>query len=86
MIDIQENYPVSDRTDNRHFQSFLRVTENRSKILAMIVAMVQDFELAEDLFQETVLEILMSEAHFDPKRSFPAWACGIAKNVVRSQS
>jgi RNA polymerase sigma factor (sigma-70 family) len=49
----------------------------------MIVTMVQDFELAEDLFQETVLEILKSEANFDPTRSFPAWACGIAKNVVR---
>lgn len=83
MIDVKKDYPVSDRTDNCHFQSFLSITENRSKILAMIVAMVQDFELAEDLFQETVLEILKSEAHFDPTRSFPAWACGIAKNVVR---
>lgn len=73
---------MTDRT-NSQFQSFLSITENRSKILAMIVTMVQDFELAEDLFQETVLEILKSEAHFDPTRSFPAWACGIAKNVVR---
>jgi RNA polymerase sigma factor (sigma-70 family) len=73
---------VSDGA-NRPFQSFLSITENRSKILAMIVTMVQDFELAEDLFQETVLEILKSEASFDPARSFPAWACGIAKNVVR---
>ncbi|TWU10479.1 RNA polymerase sigma factor CarQ [Allorhodopirellula heiligendammensis] len=49
----------------------------------MIVTMVQDFDVAEDLFQETVIEILNSEEQFDPTRSFTPWACGIAKNVVR---
>ncbi|WP_146599443.1 sigma-70 family RNA polymerase sigma factor [Novipirellula aureliae] len=68
--------------DNRSFQSFLNITENRSRILAMIVTMVRDFDVAEDLFQETVLEILHSEEQFDPTRSFTPWACGIAKNVV----
>lgn len=68
---------------NNSFQSFLNITENRSRILAMIVAMVHDFEVAEDLFQETVLEILKSETQFDPTRSFTPWACGVAKNVVR---
>ncbi len=65
------------------FESFLSITENRSRILAVIVTMVQDFELAEDLFQETVMEILKSEDRYDPSRSFVPWACGIAKNVVR---
>ena len=69
--------------DQNQFQSFLSITENRSRILAMIVAMVHDFEVAEDLFQETVLEILKSEDQFDPLRSFTPWACGVAKNVVR---
>ena len=68
---------------NNQFVSFLNITENRSRILAMIVAMVRDFELAEDLFQETVLEIMKSEDNFDATRSFSPWACGIAKNVVR---
>jgi len=69
--------------DDRPFQSLLCITENRCRILAMIVAMVHDFEVAEDLFQETVLEILKSESQFDPTRRFTPWACGIARNVVR---
>lgn len=48
----------------------------------MIVAMVHDFDLAEELFQETVVEILKSEERFDPSCKFLPWACGIAKNVV----
>lgn len=69
--------------ENHSFQSFLSITENRSRILAVIVAMVRDFEVAEELFQETVIEILKSEPQFDPSRSFLPWACGIAKNVVQ---
>lgn len=44
--------------------------------------MVRDYELAEELFQETVIEILKSEERFDPTRRFVPWACGIARNVV----
>ncbi|WP_146399254.1 sigma-70 family RNA polymerase sigma factor [Planctomycetes bacterium CA13] len=68
--------------DDNTFRSFLSITENRSRILAVIVTMVRDFEVAEDLFQETVIEILKSEERFDPSRNFVPWACGIAKNVV----
>ena len=66
----------------RPFQSVLCITENRSRILALIVAMVHDFDLAEELFQETVVEILNSEDSFDPTRRFLPWACGVAKHVV----
>lgn len=69
--------------DDRSIPAVLNITENRSRILAVIVAMVRDFDVAEDLFQETVMEILKSEEQFDPTRSFMPWACGIAKNVVR---
>ena len=69
--------------NNNHFHAFMDITKNRSRILAMIVVMVHDFELAEDLFQETVLEILKSQDTFDTTRCFTSWACGIAKNVVR---
>ncbi|PHQ34058.1 sigma-70 family RNA polymerase sigma factor [Rhodopirellula bahusiensis] len=65
------------------FQSFLNITENRSRIFAMIVAMVHDFDVAEELFQETVVEILKSEDTFDPSRRFLPWACGVAKHVVQ---
>lgn len=64
-------------------QSVLAITENRSRILGMIVSMVQDFDVAEELFQETVVEILKSEDSFDPTLRFLPWACGIAKHVVQ---
>ena len=69
--------------DTNSFAATLSVSENRSRIMAVIVAMVRDFDVAEELFQETVIQILKSENNFDPARSFIPWACGIAKNVVR---
>ncbi len=75
---------MSNTEDHATFHAFLSITENRSRILALIAVMVRDFEVAEDLFQETVLEILKSRDQFDPARSFAPWACGIARNVVRA--
>jgi RNA polymerase sigma-70 factor, ECF subfamily len=49
----------------------------------VIIAMVRDFDVAEDLFQETVLEILRSKDRFQTERAFVPWACGISRNVVR---
>jgi RNA polymerase sigma-70 factor, ECF subfamily len=69
--------------DDKAFESVLSITENRSRILAVIVAMVRDFNVAEDLFQETVLEILRSKDRYEPERDFFPWACGISKNVVQ---
>ncbi len=69
--------------NDQDFSSVLSITENRSKILAVIMAMVRDFDVAEDLFQETVLEILKSRDRYEPGRAFVPWACGISKNVVR---
>jgi RNA polymerase sigma-70 factor, ECF subfamily len=70
-------------TDNQDMQSFLDITENRSRLLAVIIAMVRDFDAAEELFQETVVEILRSQDRYVSGRAFFPWACGIAKNVVR---
>ena len=68
---------------DQEFGAFLSITENRSRILAVIIAMVQDFAVAEDLFQETVLQILKSTHLYDQDRAFLPWACGIARNVVK---
>ena len=68
---------------DQEFEAFLSITENRSRILAVIIAMVQDFAVAEDLFQETVLQILKSTHLYDQDRAFLPWACGIARNVVK---
>jgi len=52
---------TEDSTKDRDFESYLKITENRTKLLSMIIAMVRDFDVSEDLFQETVLEILKSK-------------------------
>ena len=70
-------------SETNDFNAFLGITENRSKIMAVIVAMVRDFDLAEDLFQQTVLEILQGVEKFDVTRDFLPWASGVARNVVR---
>ena len=62
---------------------YLKITESRSRIMATIVAMTRDFNVSEDLFQETVLEIIKSADRFDSSRDFAPWACAIARNVVR---
>ena len=46
--------------------------------------MVRDLEVAEELFQESVLEILSSADKYDPNLDFIPWACGVIRNVVRS--
>jgi len=70
-------------SENQDFSAYLGITENRSKIMAVIVSMVRDFDLAEDLFQQTVLEILRGAEKFDAARDFLPWASGVARNVVR---
>lgn len=69
--------------NDQSFQTVLSLSEVRSRIFAVIVAMVHDYDLAEDLFQETIGEVLKSESRFEPTQSFAPWACGIARNVVR---
>ncbi|MEM6777961.1 MAG: sigma-70 family RNA polymerase sigma factor [Planctomycetota bacterium] len=69
--------------DSPSIHTCLSLTEHRSRIFAVVVSMVQDYDLAEDLFQETISEILRSESTFDSSRGFVSWSCGVARNVVR---
>jgi RNA polymerase sigma-70 factor len=62
---------------------FMEITRHRSAIMAVIVAMVRDFNDAEDVFQETVLEIIRHADRYEPDREFIPWARGIARNMVK---
>lgn len=64
-------------------QIFMEITANRSAIMAVIVAMVRNFDQAEDIFQDTVLEIVRSAERFRLDGAFLPWARGIARNMVR---
>ena len=60
---------------------FIRALKNRSAIMAVILAMVRDFDVAEDLFQETMLELVRHKERFDTDRDFLRWAKGVASNM-----
>jgi RNA polymerase sigma factor (sigma-70 family) len=51
--------------------------------MGVILAMVEDFALSEDLFQETVVEILKSAERTELQSEFLPWAKGVARNMVR---
>ncbi|MBN1674991.1 MAG: sigma-70 family RNA polymerase sigma factor [Kiritimatiellae bacterium] len=72
---------MSDPQDGRN-EVFFRIIRHRAQLMAVIVAMVRDFDVAEDLFQDTVVEIVNSFPTFEPDRDFLKWAKGIARHVV----
>jgi RNA polymerase sigma-70 factor, ECF subfamily len=49
----------------------------------LIVVMTRDFQAAEDILQETMLQILQSSPPVDSEVEFCAWAKGVARNMVR---
>lgn len=51
--------------------------------MAVILAMVKDFNQAEDIFEDTMLEIVNSKSTFDEKKDFLPWAKGVARNMVK---
>jgi len=51
--------------------------------MAVILAMVKDFTKAEDIFEDTMLEIVNSKDAFDEQKDFLPWAKGVARNMVR---
>jgi len=54
----------------------------RSSLFGFILAMVRDFNLAEELFQEVSVRILEREEEFTPGTSFGAWARAFARRTV----
>jgi RNA polymerase sigma-70 factor (ECF subfamily) len=51
-------------------------------IRAFIGSLVRDRHTRDDVFQEVALTLWHEFAHYDPSRSFAAWARGIAANKV----
>ncbi len=62
------------------FEALFR--RHQSEVYRSIVAIVRDPALAEDLTVETFWRIHRAHAHFDPARSFEAWARRIATNAA----
>jgi len=54
-------------------------------IWAYTQSAIRDYHHAEDVLQQVAQQTAASFDEYDPKRSFTAWAMGIAKNKVREQ-
>jgi RNA polymerase sigma-70 factor (ECF subfamily) len=56
---------------------------NRESLFAFILALVRDFNEAEELFQEISLRILERAGDFEPGTNFGAWAREFARRTLR---
>jgi len=69
-------------SDESSQEAFALALMHRSAMMAVIVAMVRDLDAAEDIFQDTMLEIVRSFDSFETDRDFLPWAKGVARNMV----
>lgn len=58
-------------------------TAERHVLLGYIMAIVRDYQLAEDVYQETAVAILKDVNGFAPGRDFRAWMRGVARNKAK---
>jgi RNA polymerase sigma-70 factor (ECF subfamily) len=67
-----------------------RLLRHQTQLFGYIYSLVRDFDDADDLFQQTSLALWRKFDQYDPARSFPAWAFGVARfevsNFLRSRS
>jgi RNA polymerase sigma-70 factor (ECF subfamily) len=66
-------------TDEKISQALLK---NRNSLMAFIFALTRDYEVAEDVFQETALAILREQEKGGEISNFMAWSREIARRRV----
>jgi RNA polymerase sigma-70 factor (ECF subfamily) len=69
-----------DQARQAEFAECLRASQSR--LYGYIHSLVRDLNDADDLFQQTTLVLWKKFDEFDRRRSFFAWACGIARLEV----
>jgi RNA polymerase sigma-70 factor, ECF subfamily len=81
-----------DQTDEQVFEAFRRddagayrelIERHHDDLLRFLTRMVGDRASAEDIFQETFLQVHISAATFDTSRRFRPWLFTIAANKAR---
>lgn len=78
--DVELAATPSERMSSSELAAEWIKTQNR--ILAFICSLVNDFNEAEDLLQETAAKVFASVDRYDRSRLFLPWAIGIARHVV----
>ena len=68
--------------NNRAFDELLRRTQ--AELFSYILFVVRDQEMANDIFQETFVKVIMKLHHgqYSPSGRFAAWLVRIAHNVI----
>ena len=68
--------------DNRAFDMLL--SRNQSKLFSYILFMVHDRDVADDIFQETFVKVVvkLQQGKYSPTGKFGAWLMRIAHNVM----
>ena len=71
--------------NNRAFDLLLE--HNQSKLFSYILFIVRDEDVANDVFQETFIKIIVKLRHrkYAPTGEFAAWCMRIAHNVIMDQ-
>lgn len=68
---------------NRGREEVIReLIQHRSNLFAYILAIVRDFNLAEEVMQEVAVVVCEQWADFRPGTHFGAWAARIARNKI----
>jgi len=55
----------------------------QARLFRTILAWTKDFQLAEDIFQETWMKVIAHKQDFDSQKKFSSWIFQIALNLVR---
>ena len=55
---------------------------HQDQLYGYVHSLVRDLNDADDLFQQTAVILWRKFADYDPRRSFMAWACGVARLEV----
>lgn len=67
-------------TENKELAVFW--AQSQPTIAAFIHSLVPNFQDADDILQNVAVVTVEKIGQFDRNRSFPAWAIGIAKNLI----
>lgn len=87
LADMSDEELAISYMEGNHQAFDLLLEHNQSKLFSYILFIVRDEDLANDVFQETFIKIIVKLRHrkYAPTGKFAAWCMRIAHNVVMDQ-
>ncbi len=77
---MENGLPVSMSSPHPHLAQVQQLfLENQPALRSYVLSIVRDFQMAQDVVQETFLTVTRKAADFDLATHFLAWACTIAR-------